>query len=150
MGQRMMYFRPDPELLIPEFLLLSIYGPLTQTYVELATNGSTVGHLRLGQVYGLPILWCPVDEQRTIVRYVREETEEIERTQANAEREVALLREYRTRLIADVITGKLDVRDAAAQLPDSLEFELADDEALDAEGDDDASLDEAIAEDEAA
>lgn len=150
MGQRMMYFRPDPELLVPEFLLLSIYGPLTRTYVELATNGSTVGHLRLGQVYGLPILWCPVDEQRAIVRYVREETQEIERTQANAEREVALLREYRTRLIADVVTGKLDVREAAARLPESPEPELTYDEALNAEGDDEASPDEAIAEDEAA
>ena len=29
-----------------------------------------------------------------------------------------LLTEYRTRLIADVVTGKLDVREAAAQLPD--------------------------------
>ena len=41
MGQRMMYFRPNPELLDPEFLLHSVYGPLTRTYVELATNGST-------------------------------------------------------------------------------------------------------------
>ena len=32
-------------------------------------------------------------------------------------REIALLREYRTRLIADVVTGKLDVRQAAEQLP---------------------------------
>ena len=33
------------------------------------------------------------------------------------EREVSLLREYRTRLVADVVTGKLDVRPAARQLP---------------------------------
>ena len=32
--------------------------------------------------------------------------------------EIELLREYRTRLIADVVTGKLDVREAAAGLPD--------------------------------
>ena len=29
-----------------------------------------------------------------------------------------ILREYRTRLIADVVTGKLDVRKAAAELPE--------------------------------
>jgi type I restriction enzyme S subunit len=29
-----------------------------------------------------------------------------------------LLNEYRTRLIADVVTGKLDVREAGAQLPE--------------------------------
>ena len=32
-----------------------------------------------------------------------------------------LLREYRTRLIADVVTGKLDVREAAARLPEEIE-----------------------------
>jgi type I restriction enzyme, S subunit len=37
---------------------------------------------------------------------------------ARYEREITLLREYRTRLTADVVTGKLDVRTAAAQLPD--------------------------------
>lgn len=33
------------------------------------------------------------------------------------EREISLLREYRTRLVADVVTGKLDVRTAARHLP---------------------------------
>ena len=40
---------------------------------------------------------------------------------AHAERETSLLREYRTRLIADVVTGKLDVCAAAARLPDEVE-----------------------------
>ncbi|HVS15969.1 MAG TPA: hypothetical protein VMV46_18760 [Thermoanaerobaculia bacterium] len=39
-------------------------------------------------------------------------------TTTRLEREIALLREYRTRLIADVVTGKLDVREAAARLSD--------------------------------
>jgi type I restriction enzyme S subunit len=118
MGQRMMYFRPDPELLDPDFLLLSIYGPLTRTYVELATTGSTVGHLRLGQVNALPILWCSLDEQREIVRYVGNATKGLEHSQSSAKQEITFLRELRTRLIADVVTGKLDVREAAALLPD--------------------------------
>ena len=37
---------------------------------------------------------------------------------ATAQRQIELLREYRTRLIADVVTGKLDVREAAANLPE--------------------------------
>ena len=32
--------------------------------------------------------------------------------------EIHLLQEYRTRLIADVVTGQLDVREAARNLPD--------------------------------
>ena len=35
-----------------------------------------------------------------------------------ARRRIELLREYRTRLIADVVNGKLDVREAAANLPE--------------------------------
>ena len=117
----MMYFRPNPELLDPRFLLLNIYGPLTRTYVELATNGSTVGHLRLGQVYALPILWCPLEEQLGIVEWVDESAQAIDRTVERAHREISLLRELRTRLIADVVTGKLDVREAAAKLPEEIE-----------------------------
>ena len=54
------------------------------------------------------------------------------------ENEIALIQEFRTRLIADVVTGKLDVRAAAASLPEVTEIEPIDDPA---EGDD---LDEAI------
>jgi len=121
MGQRMMYLRPDPNVLDAKFLLLNVYGPLTSTYLELATNGSTVGHLRLGQVDALPIMWCPLDEQREIVAIVDEATREIDETVADARMEISLIEEYRTRLIADVVTGKLDVREAAASLPDEPE-----------------------------
>lgn len=55
-----------------------------------------------------------------------------------AQREIVLLREYRTRLIADVVTGKLDVREAAARLPAAAEepelLEEAEAEALDDSG----------------
>jgi type I restriction enzyme S subunit len=59
-----------------------------------------------------------------------------------ARTEIALLREYRTRLIADVVTGKLDVREAAARLSDEVDDAGplddaeadADAEALDADG----------------
>ncbi len=36
---------------------------------------------------------------------------------SHLEREIDLIREYRTLLVADVVTGKLDVREAAARLP---------------------------------
>lgn len=53
-----------------------------------------------------------------------------------AQREISLLREYRTRLIANVVTGKLDVREAATRLPDEAEEpEQFDNEEVLAEGD---------------
>ena len=53
------------------------------------------------------------------------------------DREIDLLREYRTRLVADVVTGTLDVREAAARLPDD------DIVADDAAGADEENADEA-------
>ena len=44
------------------------------------------------------------------------------RKSKDVQRQIHLLREYRTRLIADVVTGKLDVRDAAADLPEADPF----------------------------
>ena len=39
------------------------------------------------------------------------------RERRSVQREISLIREYRTRLVADVVTGHLDVREAAARLP---------------------------------
>lgn len=63
----------------------------------------------------------PLAEQALIAELLM--SEDLAHTGAvlRAEREVDLLREYRTRLIADVVTGKLDVREAAARLPDETE-----------------------------
>lgn len=118
MGQRMMYFRPDPDVLDAGFMLNSIYGPVVRKYIEIQVNGSTVGHLRLGQVSALPLLWCPVTEQKAIVAHVEKLYAPMAIAITRVEQEITLLREYRTRLIADVVTGKLDVREVAAGLPE--------------------------------
>ena len=49
---------------------------------------------------------------------LRAATADISGAIARARRQIELVQEYRTRLIADVVRGKLDVREAAAQLPD--------------------------------
>jgi type I restriction enzyme S subunit len=88
-------------------------------------------------------------EQRAIVIGIVEQTAEITRTAERVEREISLLREYRTRLTADVVTVKLDVREAAANLPEEPQpleqtNELVEDEET-AEGNLEAVLGEADA-----
>jgi len=55
---------------------------------------------------GLP----PIDEQRDIFAHIRDKSAEIGQAITRAQREIDLIQEYRTRLIADVVTGKIDVR----------------------------------------
>ena len=56
------------------------------------------------------------EQERAIIEYVDEATAAIDAAIERTRRQIELLQEYRTRLIADVVTGKLDVREAAAQL----------------------------------
>ena len=60
----------------------------------------------------------PEDERTEILRAVKERTASLNTAISRLESEITLLREYRIRLVADVVTGKLDVREAATRLPD--------------------------------
>lgn len=65
----------------------------------------------------------PLAEQKEIVKWIREQTAGLNAAIIRFEREIDLLREFRTRLIADVVTGKLDVREAVATLPEEIAVE---------------------------
>lgn len=67
----------------------------------------------------LPLI--PTDEQRAIASFISNAISRIDVNISRLSRELEFLREYHLRLIADVVTGKLDVRAAAAQLPDELD-----------------------------
>lgn len=60
----------------------------------------------------------PLPEQEAIAEYLDKEIANIDTALDNTRREIELLQEYRTVLIADVVSGKVDVRDVAANLPD--------------------------------
>ena len=57
-------------------------------------------------------------EQKQIVEGMAEQTYSQRIAISNSHHQIELLREYRTRLISDVVTGKLDVREAALNLPE--------------------------------
>ena len=58
------------------------------------------------------------EEQDRIVAFSTTKTRYLRIGISRAEQEITLLREYRARLIADVVMGKLDVRSSMAELPE--------------------------------
>lgn len=78
-------------------------------------EGQNIDYERLSRSL-IPI--PPMEEQTAIVAHLDKLTSDIDAAIAHTRREIELLEEYRTRLIADVVTGKLDVREAASNLPD--------------------------------
>ena len=79
--------------------------------------GSTAPHVNVEQIKNYRLVMPPRQEQEQIVIHIAKECSALNTAIARLEREIELLREYRTRLVADVVTGKLDVRPAARQLP---------------------------------
>jgi type I restriction enzyme S subunit len=89
--------------------------------LETIVNATAQPALSLGALNDLALPIPPLPEQSTIMLAVDGETIRFDATIERAHREISLFREYRTRLIADVVTGKLDVREVAARLPDEAE-----------------------------
>lgn len=101
-------------------------------------RGFTVMHIYRSDLKYLYIAVPPVAEQAAIVRfldhvdrrirrYVRAMRRLVGAAASQAGRGTSLVDEYRTRLIADVVTGKLDVREAAVHLPEVDSAEIEDD-----------------------
>lgn len=88
-------------------------------WLEAINNKATIAHFTVEKFGSLPIPLPPLPEQATIVEYLDKATADVDAAIARARRHVELLHEYRTRLIADVVTGKLDVREAAATLSEN-------------------------------
>ena len=81
-------------------------------------NENTIAHLTCEKLRRHRFAFPPYAEQKAIAEQLDSELQQFQDTANRIEREIELLREYRTRLIADVVTGKLDVREAAARLPE--------------------------------
>jgi type I restriction enzyme S subunit len=94
------------------------------------STGLRASRLRLypEEFFRLPIIQPPVAEQQWIVHAIQGETADLNTAISRLERELEFLREYRTRLVADVVTGKLDVREAAARLPEEAAADVVDDD----------------------
>ena len=80
----------------------------------------TAGFLRLydDTLLQTPVYLPTLSDQSAIMEHLSQANTHIEAAITRARRQIELLSEYRTRLISDVVTGKLDVREATAQLPD--------------------------------
>ena len=79
---------------------------------------STIAHLTGEKLRAHRFPFPPVAEQKSLVRFLDAVLNQANHAVRSVRRQIALFHEYRTRLIADVVTGKLDVREVATELPE--------------------------------
>ena len=99
------------ESILPKFLafaLLSTY--LRDHQLIVLSTRSAQPHLNAEELGTSTLLLPPLLEQTQIVRHLNKATSDIDVAIDNARRQIDLLREYRTHLIADAVTGRVDVR----------------------------------------
>ena len=116
-NQHIAFITPRVPVASPEFLHLALSAAYLQLRASSEDSGSTKGAITCEDLKRFKIAIPPTPEQKALLRHIQTETRTLNTTVTRLEREIALLREYRTRLVADVVTGKLDVRPAARQLP---------------------------------
>ncbi|WP_407538652.1 restriction endonuclease subunit S [Deinococcus radiomollis] len=144
--QRVARLRASSSLVV-KFALYVLQGKGFSDYLTPIFTGISVPHLSPEQIKSFIFAVPTVAEQQRILSFIDKETDIANQAISRAHIEIALLREYRTRLIADVVTGKLDVREAVAGLPeldaeplsDDLELEDGELEGEEAEAEADAS-----------
>ena len=121
------YYRTAGSKILGEYLFFYMQSPLFQEQLKiLSLNQSTRPYVGLIEQKNLIVCFPSVDIQRQICAEILDSVAPVEAARSRVEREVDLLNEYRTRLVADVVTGQLDVSAAAALLPEEgpLEGEL--------------------------
>lgn len=82
------------------------------------SKGMTVGLQNLSDIdfYTVYTVYPPFEEQEEIVEAIKGAEADFAKGKGSIEKQIDLLKEYRTRLISDVVTGQMDVR--GIEIPD--------------------------------
>ncbi|WP_455001912.1 restriction endonuclease subunit S [Cardiobacterium hominis] len=107
-NQAILGLEPKSNLLEAEFLFFWLRS--LERHIKNLASTSTQANLNAAKVKALPMFLPPVEEQKLICDWIKSECRIFDDAIARTEEEIKLIREYRDRLIADVVTGQVDVR----------------------------------------
>ncbi|MEQ5801119.1 hypothetical protein [Halomonas sp. H10-9-1] len=94
---------------LPEFVGYALSSESIQSFFRVEQYGLKEG-LSLSDVADAPLVLPPKYEQELVIKYLKDQTQRLDRLVIDAERSVELLQERRSALISAAVTGKIDVR----------------------------------------
>ncbi|MCR9098937.1 MAG: restriction endonuclease subunit S [bacterium] len=111
-NQSVAVLRAKKSQIVPEFLSFLLRSHTYNDRMIFDAGGTTIKHIYITRLSKMEICISPkLDEQKKIVNFIQSETTRIDREITLAQQEIDLLQEYRQSLIAEAVTGKIDVRD---------------------------------------
>ncbi|AUS99966.1 hypothetical protein CLI64_05950 [Nostoc sp. CENA543] len=104
--------RVKAPVILPSFLGKFLITPQARSEIEADARGSSGSMVKVSQRHILDWLITvpPKSEQQKIIDYLNQKTSEIDQPKAKIQKAIELLKEYRTALITNAVTGKIDVR----------------------------------------
>jgi type I restriction enzyme S subunit len=118
-------FYPLNEKLSKEFLYWQLKSEFIQSQMKFFVRETGQPNIGKGDFRKIQLIIPPEDEQNRIVKFIVSEAEVIEKIIYTIEKEIILTQEYKTALIAEAVTGKIDVSDFV--VPETLEDESYED-----------------------
>ena len=109
-------FRPMKNILYKGFSKYYFRCQKHRNYFVKEMNLVTRASLSQNLLKNLPVLIPPFDEQLIIYEHIESETKRVDYAISKIEKEIELLSEYRTALISEAVTGKIDVRNGCVNV----------------------------------
>ena len=124
-NQHVCIIRPRREKVMSEFLALYLSTPAIQQEIQVEQSGASREGLTLHSIRGFKVALPPIEIQKIVLATLSARIDKVTIAKNALKETISLLNDYRTRVNADIVTGKLDVREVAANLPDPDPLESA-------------------------
>ncbi|MGD1714894.1 restriction endonuclease subunit S [Dapis sp. BLCC M172] len=101
---------PKESIILSDYLYLFTKSEVYDIWKTSIFIQATIQNIGADKYSCLSVSLPPISEQTEIVSFIETKSEKIERSLATIEKEIKLIQEYRTTLISETVTGKIDVR----------------------------------------
>lgn len=105
--------RPNEEKVIPRFLGLMLIGDYFINAVIKDSTGVSYPAINDSKLAAIHVVVPTKEIQDQIIEFADTALQNVNCVISSCERQIALLKEYRTRLISDAVAGKIDLREVA-------------------------------------
>ena len=117
-NQHLAYITPRTERVSSRYLRMYLAAAYRELRAISSASGSTKGALTCEDIKAFGVVLPPLAEQEAVLLAAEAKLTSVERSSILVRRQIDLAQEHRARLISDVVTGKVDVREVAAGLPE--------------------------------
>ena len=105
--------RPNQKYITTDYLFYTLKSEYFNNFVKTKWNMGTQQNIGMGILANIPTIIPPLEEQQAIANYLDNKMNQIERVELSHIECINRLKEYRSALITQAVTGKIDVRNLA-------------------------------------